>query len=135
MRKLSKILSMGLLLGSMTSCTNNGVNYDLYRSYHDTAKGLEVYCWKYDDTWYSGILPGTNRFKNVEEVQWLQDNLPCPLNTMSDILDEYKENNESIGVFIVSVPPKEAELFHEPDNSDDYRWVIQQLKLEEYMND
>lgn len=132
MNRLFKLSLLCLTSVSLFSCKT--MDYSLYYSYVGSMKGVEVYCWKNHDTWYSGILPGTNRLKDVEEVSWLQDNLPCPLNKMSDILDVYKENNDGISVIIVSNPPKEEELHHTPDFSDTYLWVIEQLELKGYMD-
>ena len=60
---------------------------------------------------YSGLLPGTNRLKTVDEVERLQDNLPCPINKMCEILDTILEEYEKkySFVYIVSVPPKVEE--------------------------
>lgn len=83
------------------------------------------------ESWYSGLLPGTNRLKEVEEVEWLQDNLPCPIAKMSEILDTILEEEEKEYTFvcIVSTPPKSEELRHEPDESETLQWLRGQLGL------
>ncbi len=117
MRKFFSIIL--LTLSSLTflfSCKNNNDDlekFSLYYSYKDSFKGIEIYCWEQEEKWYTGILPGTNRFKFPEEVSYLQDNLPCPIKTMKEILLTYskKERKEAF-VCIVSVPPREEELYH-----------------------
>ena len=46
---------MSIALLGLSSCRENGDDFDLYRSYHEAAKGLEVYCWEQDKSWYSAI--------------------------------------------------------------------------------
>ena len=103
----------------------------MYYSYSGEGKGLEVYCWQKEASWYSGLLPGTNRLKTVDEVEWLQDNLPCPINKMCEILDTILEENEKeyCFVYIGSVPPKVEELNHAPNDSETLRWLREQLDL------
>ncbi len=112
----SLILLTSLL--SFSSCHNADTYYDysLYYSYQNAGKGIEVYCWQDKESWQSGILPGTNRLKSVEEVEWLQVNLPCPLAKMREILDTYEE--EMITVILVSNPPLPSELTHEIREDD-----------------
>ena len=88
---------------TLTSCKSNDLNdYSLYYSYIGEGKGLEVYCWKKEASRYSGLLPGTNRLKTVYEVERLQDNLPCPINKMCEILDTILEEYEkNIVLFIL----------------------------------
>lgn len=117
---------------TLTSCKSNDLNdYSLYYSYIGEGKGLEVYCWKKEASWYSGLLPGTNRLKTVDEVERLQDNLPCPINKMCEILDTILEEYEKkyCFVYIVSVPPKVEELNHAPNDSETLRWQREQLDL------
>lgn len=103
----------------------------MYYSYSGEGKGLEVHCWKQEASWYSGLLPRTNRLKTVDEVQWLQDNLPCPINKMCEILDTILEENEKeyCFVYIVSIPPKAEELKHTSNDSETLRWLREQLDL------
>ena len=75
-----RILFFLLVLPFISSCSSTSIStgssskldYSLYYSYKTNIKGIEIYCWENEDYWYSGILPGTNRFKSVEEVEWLQ---------------------------------------------------------------
>lgn len=130
-----KTKSVFLLLLSMvalSSCkSNNNNDYSLYYSYSGEGKGVEVYCWEKGNSWYSGLLPGTNRLKKIEEVQWIQDNLPCPINKMREILDTILEEEEKKHTFvcIVSTPPKDEELKHEFNDSETLRWLLKQLDL------
>lgn len=130
--KTKAIFLLLLNIVTLTSCKSNDLNdYSLYYSYSGEGKGLEVYCWEKETSWYSGLLPGTNRLKTVDEVQWLQDNLPCPINKMCEILDTILEENEKEYCFvcIVSVPPKVEELNHVPNDNEILRWLREQLDL------
>lgn len=130
--KTKAIFLLLLNIVTLTSCKSNDLNdYSLYYSYSGEAKGLEVYCRKKEAFWYSGLLPGTNGLKTVDEVQWLQDNLPCPINKMCEILDTILEENEKeyCFVYIVSVPPKAEELNHPSNDSETLRWLREQLDL------
>lgn len=129
MKIIKKFLLMLLSITSLYSCGNK-VNYDysIYYSYKGNLKGIEVYCWDDNNGWNSGILPGTNRVKTIDEVKWLQDNLPCPLSRMKEILNEYK--TEGIGLIcIVDVPPSALNYDVTEDNKDDYIYVCDQLGI------
>lgn len=130
-RVLTGSLLCSLLVFTLSSC---GQEYD-YSSYYNvpTGKGIEVYCWQTDNSWASGILMGTNRAKAPEEVEELQDNLPCTLDTMREILEDYpKEITDCARVIVVSVPPQGHELggWIDESNIDSYIYVYEQLNLE-----
>lgn len=127
------LLSLTLLNG----CVNNvdSKDFSLYYSYKDNMKGIDIYCWEERDDWYTGILPGTNRIKTTSEIKLLQDDLPCPINKMKEILRTYDDATKDYAfVCIVSNPPKEEELMHDVqlirNNLDTYAWLYNQLGLE-----
>ena len=131
MRKLNYMLFVLTLPLFMTCCTPKQ-EHD-YTDYYDLSS-VEVYCWKENDIWYSGALEMTDRTKTPDEVKWLQDNLPCPLDTMKSILHTYSsQSREYAFVCIVSVPPNEEELTHDVqliyNQINTYRWVYNQLGL------
>ena len=116
----------------------NQEKYSLYYSYGDVPShitwGVEIYCWESLDGWESGILPITSRCKTPEEVEWLQDNLPCSINVMKDILSSFSnERRNNSEVFVVSIPPKEEELTHDSDlilnNKETYRMLYKRLGI------
>ena len=75
---LSQIFLLLLNIVTLTSCKSNDLNdYSLYYSYSGEGKGLEVYCRKKEASWYSGLLPGTNRLKTVPRYERLN----CRLNS------------------------------------------------------
>ena len=124
----SLILLTSLLSFSSCHKTDTYYDYSLYYSYQNAEKGIEVFCWQDKGSWQSGILPGTNRLKSVEEVEWIQANLPCPLAKMREILDTYEE--EMITVILVSNPPLPSELTHEIREDDNaYAFLMEALGL------
>ncbi len=130
--KTKTIFLLLLNMVALSSCrSNKNDDYSLYYSYSGKGKGVEVYCWEKYNTWYLGLLPGTTRLKSPEEVQWLQDNLPCPIYKMREILDTILEQSEKRYTFvcIVSTPPKVEELNHEPNDSEALQWLCRQLGL------
>lgn len=98
----------------MSSCNTSNddeLDYSLYYSYGDGIKGVEIYCWKSDDEWYSVLIYGTNRQKTEDEIQWLQYNLPCPLEKMREILASFSDyTRNTISLTIVSYPALRSEL-------------------------
>lgn len=111
--------------------SSNEMDYSFYYSCKDSMKGIDIFCWK-NGEWYSGILPGTNRLKTVEEVELLQENLPCPLKEMAKILSSYsEETRECAFVRIVSIPPTTGEVIGLPDidGNEEYVYVYSQLGL------
>lgn len=106
----------------------NAYDYSLYESYKGSLKGVEIYCWKDSDIWYSGILPGTNRIKFAEEVNYLQNNLPCPLGKMKEILSGYAKRE--IGLICITTKPVEIlDYLITEENIDEYRYVCEQLGI------
>lgn len=113
-------------------CTSNEkekYDYSLYSSYVGNMKGIEVYCWETDENWYSGVLPGTNRMKQIDEIVWIQDNLPCPLKTMKQILLDYPKNEIGL-IVIVDVPPVSWDGRITEDNKESYAYVCEQLGID-----
>lgn len=132
MKKIAKLFFVGFAIISLCGC-GTSYDYSLYYSYEDSQKGIEIYCWQNNNDWASGILMGTDRAKAPEEVKELQDNLPCPLNTMREILEDYpKEIIDYARVIVTSVPPQRHELggWIDENNIYSYVYVYEQLNLE-----
>ena len=69
-----------------------------FPEYYDlnTAKGLEVYVWQTaEDTYYCGVLPGTNRNKTDEEISSLTAN-GATVEEMKTILSSYDISSDNI---------------------------------------
>ena len=89
----------------------NKYNYELYYSYNDNMKGLEVYVFSIDGEYYTILMPGTNRLKTVEEITELQNSLPCPISKMKEILATYSIQDRSrVDIIIISYPVQESEI-------------------------
>ena len=88
--------------------------YELLLS--NNMKGLELYCYRreYSSKYDCVLLTGTNRFKTVDEIKELQDNLSCPLDIMKNLITIYasEENKRNISITIVSNPPTDDEIQH-----------------------
>lgn len=103
-------------------------DYSLYYSYGGNMKGVEVYCWKSDGAWFSGLLSGTNRKASLDEIRWIQENLPCPLNEMKKILESYAD--DKIGaVLIVDNPVLDIDYAITADNKNEYVYVYDRLGI------
>lgn len=146
-----KWISLTIFLLVVLSATGGKIGYDistkkknqekyaLYYSYIDNdpshAAGVfEIYCWESLDGWECGILPTTSRLKYPDEVEWMQDNLPCPLNTMKEILRSYPDRTRKCStVYVVSIPPKEEELTHDTalvlKDKETYRMLYKKLGI------
>lgn len=81
-----------------------------------TAKGLEVYVWQTaGDTYYCGVLPGTNRHKTDEEISNLETN-GATVEEMKAILSYYDIPNEDITI----LPYKQAASDYDYQIDDSY---------------
>lgn len=119
--------------GAKESSGQSSRDYSLYYSYRGNLKGIEVYCWKSDDAWFSGILSGTDRKKSLNEIRWLQENLPCPLNEMKKILESY--DDDEIGVVcIVDNPALDIDYAITADNKNEYVYVYDTLGIASRLN-
>ena len=108
-------------------------DYSLYYSYKEDLKGVEVYCWKSDGAWYSGIISGKNKKNSINEIRWIQENLPCPLNEMKKILESY--DDDKIGfVCIVDNPALDIDYAITADNKNEYIYVYDKLGIASHLN-
>lgn len=126
MKVIKKCLFLIIGLLSISSCGNNMEGntlknpeiiekYKEYYQYGEAAKGIEVYAWKESSDWFCVLTGGTNMLKTTYEIKKLQDDLPCPINTMKEILKSYNKTFAIPYVARVSNPPKEEELTHNFD--------------------
>lgn len=128
MKKILKILSILSILASYGCSTEGTYDYSLYYSYRGNMKGIEVYCWNKKGSWYSGILLGTNMAKLPKDVIWLQENLPCPLNTMKDILATYPQGEIGL-ICIVDLPATKLIYRITDEKKGDYEYVCEQMGI------
>jgi len=91
--------------------------YERYYQYKNAMKGIELYCFEKDSEYYCCLMGGTNRLKTVDEIKQLQDELPCPVSIMKDILLTYSAlDRENIVIIVTSNPPTAEEIDHSFEN-------------------
>jgi hypothetical protein len=117
---------------ALLGCSDiNGSSADSGDSYASTylslptGKGLEVYCWRENEIWRSGLMSGTNRVKTPAEI----DALPgVSLAKMNEVLKTYSSKEAIfVGPFCVSRPAKETEIDHSPIHSAAFSDAISYL--------
>lgn len=143
---MKKGLLLGaLLLGSIfvTGCNNNQTQVKIDEKFQESyleqnsLKGIEVYVWEVENDGFNCVLmSGTNRIKTVDEIKKLQDELPCPITVMKEILKTYEDVNEITYVALVSNPVKQEELNHEHDtdelkSNEKFQKVLASLGIDE----
>lgn len=102
--------------------------YD-YSEYYNAKgmKGTEVYIWKIlDNVWRCGARIGTNRLASLEELQFMQKELPCSLPKMKEILSTYSEE-ERKNIAVVSMPYPITEENYNPYNFQDGQYDFSEL--------
>ena len=152
MKVIKKCLFLILGLLSISSCGNikddntleNSKIIEKYKEYYqygDAMKGIEVYAWKDSSDWFCVLTGGTNMIKTTSEIKKLQNDLPCPINTMKEILKYYNKPYASLYVAKVSNPPKEEELSHSFDvdtlkSDNEFLEILMKLGLssDDYFN-
>lgn len=152
MKVIKKCLFLIIGLLSISSCGNiregntleNSKIIEKYKEYYqygDAMKGIEVYTWKESSDWFCVLTGGTNILKTTYEIKKLQDDLPCPINTMKEILKYYNKTFAVPYVAKVSNPPKEEELSHNLDvdtlkSDNEFLEILLKLGLssEDYFN-
>lgn len=121
----------------LCGCSNDPyAKFSEYYNYHGAFKGVEMYAWKNDEQFFTGLLLGTNRCKTVDEIKKLQEN-PCPLEIMKNIIATYSEEERYyFWICIVSVPPKKSELDHSMENTEknkeDISYLCNYLDIQSY---
>ena len=111
MKKFLLIIVSLLIPLCFCGCTEKA-DYSPYYNL-STFKGLEVYCWEIDDgEWKCGLTSGTNRYKSVEEIAFLQNEYPCPLKEMKKILQTYPEQVRKDTVVIVVDYPQTGDFYN-----------------------
>jgi hypothetical protein len=92
-----------------------------------TAKGLEIYCWRENETWRAGLMSGTNRTKTPAEV----DGLPgLSLSKMNAVLKTYASTPELFATpIMVSRPSKDSEILAHTTPSEIAPYLDDQLGL------
>lgn len=147
MKKHKLINKIGLLgiLPFIVSCQNNNAYYQDYINnkqalsldYYEQLilkgpymKGLELYCYNYQDNYYSILMLGTNRLKNQDEIIYLQDNYFLSIESMKEIISLYPKQDE-ISLMLINYHPSEDELSycHQFDDSEEYLMLASYFDL------
>ena len=121
MKRYPALFFILALIIALAACGSESVTEEKVRQkfpeYYDlnTAKGLEVYVWQTaENTYYCGILPGTNRTKMREELCDLAAH-GATVEEMKVILSSYHLPKESIFIAPCILPNSDFE--YEIDNA------------------
>lgn len=132
---INKIGLLGII-PFIVSCQNNNAYYQDYITnkqvlsldYYNQLildgpymKGLELYCYNYQDNYYSILMLGTNRLKYQDEIIYLQDNYFLDIESMKEIISLYPKQDE-ISLMLINYHPSDDELSycHQFDDSEEY---------------
>lgn len=88
-----------ILINGCTTMSDYSPYYDAYG-----MKGTEIYCWQIKkNVWRCGAMIGTNRIKTLDEIKFMQDDLPCELQTMKRVISTFPEENSYI-ILVIPYP-------------------------------
>lgn len=143
-------LPLPMLMGC-SSASQNTVpfhpGYETYYSRSASENPLGVYAWQIDDEWYTGIYALTmSTLPRSSMVQILQDEMPCPLEIMKDILQLNRAASEMYrgywsrpSLFIVSTPPTDEECIGQANTPEEmpytYIYLFMALGIPIYADD
>lgn len=137
MKTKYKKVFLGLILIILVSSCEKSLDYTRYYNAKG-IKGTEIYCWQ-DDTnnWQCGAYEGTDRLKTRKEIQFIQNELPCSLNTMKEILKTFNEDErkDSAVLYInylaneVNTTTLDFTYYSAFEYADTYIFLYQQLDL------
>lgn len=147
MKKHKLINKIGLLgiIPFIVSCQNNNAYYqdyinnkqalslDYYNhlvSQGSYMKGLELYCYNYQNNYYSILMLGTNRLKYQDEIIYLQDNYFLDIESMKEIISLYPKQDE-ISLMLINYHPSDDKLSycHQFDDSEEYVMLASYFNL------
>ena len=140
MKRLSKISAV-VLLFLIVLCFCGCGKYDYTPYYHMVSKGgggPNIYAWQIDDgSWRCAAFHDLNRGISKKELAYFQNELPCPLNEMKNILKTYSEKaRENVTVFVVEYIKGESsdryfsEFISDKDIPEIYRFLYTELGLQ-----
>lgn len=137
MKKRFKMLHLLALLISLSGCNNQKqYDYSQYYKYTSTSgKGIfTIYCWKEFFDWNTFLDVGTSSglcFK--ERINQLQNDLPCPIDTMKEILatDDKIDKIHFYAVCVVQKPVKDDGMMQsfKGKESEKYKFLNDRLGL------
>lgn len=111
MKKHLKFLLILPILVTLGSCNNKKqYDYSSYYAKYNVQCSVDLFCWKEWFQWNSCIIEfGSIGYFYPEDVVEFQYNLPCPLETMKEIIKKNKEVNpqQSYIIYIVDKPANE----------------------------
>lgn len=136
-----KKLCTAFLLILITLCFCGCQKYDYTPYYHMVSKGGGgpiIYAWQIDDgSWRCAAFHDLNRGISDEELAYFQNELPCPLKEMRNILKTYPDKaRENVLVRVVEKNQKtvDSNFFYEyvsyKDIPEAYRFLYTELGLQ-----
>ena len=105
---------------------NNSTSLD-FTPYCRYDGGVIVHCWQIDlDVWRCGLIDARPQtiFPTFMEARHMQNDLPCELSKMSEILKTYYSPNRIIGVYEINYPYDELGII-----SENNPYLLEQLGL------
>lgn len=141
---INKICLLGII-PFIVSCQNNNAYYQDYINnkqvlsldYYNQLildgpymKGLELYCYNYEDNYYSILMLGTNVIKSSQDIVYLQDNYFLDIESMKEIISLYPKQDE-IFLMLINYHPDDEELSncHSFNDSEEYLELISFFNL------
>lgn len=138
MKRKMKLFDIAFLCFVLCGCNNqNKYNYSKYYEYSNyPGKGaLNIFCWKEWFEWNTCLYPETS--SGLYQKEWindLQNNLPCPVDIMKDIIaNDLKKNPEHLyTVCIVDKPVNDVGIKQpmKEIDSEKYYFLYDKLGLE-----
>ncbi len=136
MKKHFKLLSILPVLLTLCSCKNNkSYDYSRYYAKNNVGAWAYLFCWKEWFQWNSCIIGcGSSGIVLDEWVSELQNDLPCPIETMKEIIAENKKIAPN-GAYLLCIVDKPAvnatsNFYITKNNYNEFMYLYNYLEIE-----